>query len=266
MQNVTRRPIGGLRGFRAGWRWGSSALGMALRRPIYFGLGWVCLGASALAAEALPSILGIAMMFLVISGAACTGSAARAQALAGSKDRAPWSAWREPLTRARRLAHALRVGLCAAVLVGVGFALQTVQIAGLAMTKAELGGEGPALIGGLWILTMWALLLWCVVASAPVAGWRAWRSVAGRAARAPMAILGFAVFLGLWIALGNVMLVWLAGTAMGSEMDPATRMAMSGLAAVVSLSMSAPLVAMGAGIASLDLVPAEAPPAPEAGA
>lgn len=252
-------------------------MGLALRRPIYFGFGWVCLGVAALGMAASPrEAVALAVALAVVSGIACAGSAARAQALAGRGAKAPWSAWFGPWAKGARLAHAARLGVGAAAMAALALGAQLGQAALL----GAWGGEpaaGFALF--VWGLGMWSCLLWALAMAAPVGSWAAWGRLAGRALGAPMALVGLCLFWGLWIALADVCLAAVLVQAVESGGARATmevRASMGALAALVSLALSAPMMAMSAGLASVELAdelpgsaaerppPAAACPEPEA--
>ena len=244
-------------GWVDGWRWGSAALGLALRRPGFALLGHLMLGlALALAALSRNAAAWALALGLILMGVECAGSAARAGVLALKGHPSPWRAWIEPLGSLGALGRAVARALVAgaglvAVGAGADFSQRALWAAGSTPGQrvglAALGTCAAIFLAGLWLL----------VASSKAGGARELGRAAKRALRAPLAVAGLCVFwmaLAMLIQVSLAMLLVLAASQSGS---PVTMEQMGALMALAAVGFCAAMTALAAGIGAGDLAERE---------
>lgn len=259
--------IGGMRGFRTGWRWGSTALGLALRRPLHFGFGWLCFIMAAVILVKAP-VMSWIVFFALCSGMLCAGEVARIGSQSSKHSKAPFSSWFAPWAKGRRLSSLSRVAASMAMLVvisfGAKFAQQAVFEGYDATNPSSAVSSGATALSATGVYGLW---LWLIFSTAPVRPWGELAATMWRAFKAPMAALGFGVFVFLWLALNDVLLTWILKSALESStgaaaVSPNVVAGLGAIAAMSTVALNAPLLAMAAGLASLDLAPPPAPALP----
>lgn len=251
-------------GFKAGWGWGKAALGMALRRPIYFGLAHLLLLATLGLIASVGSVAGpdsiwsysVTIMGFVamVSGIACCASAAREQALCGARRKAPWSAWIAPwrgdwrvgASAVARSVAGMALILCLGALVQW---IQTVRGAGSVEWLVK-SWESRALS----MATIYTVGLWSVAMAMPAWSVKKMARGLGIMASSPMSMLGLAVFWMLWLAISEIVFIYAINQLMMDQLSFAVaKQSLMGLIVLFVAGMSLPAMAMSAGLASLGL-------------
>ena len=255
-------------GFKAGWCWGKAGLGMALRRPIYFGLGHILLLSTIALIAWVGTVAGgdsnwsyaatIAGIFAITSGIACCGSAARAQALWGGNRQAAWSAWITPLHGDWHVV----AGTMARCTVGLMFLLLISAV--IQWIQAVRGGGSVEWLVKSWesrllsMATIYILGLWLLVMAMPNWGIKKMAKALWLLAMSPLSLLGFGVFWMIWVAVSELVFIYAINQIMNQIMMEQTsfaqaRESLMGLIVLVIAGMSMPAMAMSAGLASLAL-------------
>lgn len=251
-------------GFKAGWGWGKAALGMALRRPLYFGLAHFLLVATLGLIAWVGSVAGpdsiwsyattIVGILAIVSGILSCANAAREQALCGAHRKAPWSAWLAPWRGPWRVAAGTMARCVAglAILLCVGALVQWVQ--------TERGGGSVEWLVKSWesralsMATIYAVGLWLVAMAMPGWGPKKMARGLGIMASSPMSMLGLAVFWMIWVAISEVVFIYAINQMLMDQSSFAlARQSLMGLIVLVVAGFSMPAMAMSTGLASLAL-------------
>lgn len=245
-------------GFMKGARWGMAGLGWAARKPFFCAVGLALLLAT-LGLSWLVPLGGYPAAVAVVSGIACAGAAGRALALAPPGSKAPWRSWLEPWSAGRRAWHVGR--LCASLGAFMAVGMCSLQFTALVYKELDpVAGMTGWPSRGFSVALCYVLLVWLVASAAPVRGARESMASVGRVLAAPMALLGFAAFWFVFLALTDTLLSYAILLAVESAAGEGAKIPANGLAPLVAFATmlaSAPALAMSAGLASLDLDPPE---------